>query len=249
MGNKTPFPWLGAISAGSGIIGALSNIGARKKEHKRNIDLWRMNNEYNHPSSQMARLREAGLNPNLIYGDSVSGASGTSSSPPPTAEHRTANIGNPIANYQRVESTKLQNDNLRAQNTVLQADADLKAVQAIKTALEGDIKGIDKDVAEETINNRIIKIQAESETAFDKNRLHKQQTQMNLFTKKQQTILKQGNYMERIRKMAQNAQNLTNSEKLSELRQLEIQLKKDNAEYFQANAIIDIVGKLLGLRK
>ncbi len=29
---------------------------------------WAMQNEYNHPSSQMARLRAAGLNPNLVYG-------------------------------------------------------------------------------------------------------------------------------------------------------------------------------------
>ena len=29
---------------------------------------WTRQNEYNSPTSQMARLREAGLNPNLVYG-------------------------------------------------------------------------------------------------------------------------------------------------------------------------------------
>ena len=39
---------------------------------------WRMQNEYNHPSAQMARLREAGLNPNLVYGK---GADATMAAP------------------------------------------------------------------------------------------------------------------------------------------------------------------------
>lgn len=36
----------------------------------RNLAMWRMNNEYNSPAAQMARYKEAGLNPNLIYGQS-----------------------------------------------------------------------------------------------------------------------------------------------------------------------------------
>ena len=36
--------------------------------------MWHRQNEYNTPSAQMARLREAGLNPNLVYGSgSVTG--------------------------------------------------------------------------------------------------------------------------------------------------------------------------------
>lgn len=33
-----------------------------------NIRLWNMQNEYNTPANQMLRFKEAGLNPNLIYG-------------------------------------------------------------------------------------------------------------------------------------------------------------------------------------
>lgn len=35
---------------------------------ERNIQAWRMQNEYNHPAQVMQRLKEAGLNPHLIYG-------------------------------------------------------------------------------------------------------------------------------------------------------------------------------------
>lgn len=43
---------------------------------------WRMQNEYNSPTAQMERLKEAGLNPHLVYGSGASGASGSSSGSP-----------------------------------------------------------------------------------------------------------------------------------------------------------------------
>ena len=49
----------------------ISNKGAKKREkgaRQHNIEMWNKQNQYNHPLQQMARLQEAGLNPNLIYG-------------------------------------------------------------------------------------------------------------------------------------------------------------------------------------
>ena len=37
--------------------------------YNRQIEMWNMNNAYNDPSAQMERLRQAGLNPNLVYGN------------------------------------------------------------------------------------------------------------------------------------------------------------------------------------
>lgn len=37
-------------------------------QRKNNLEFWNMQNAYNHPKMQMARLREAGLNPLLVYG-------------------------------------------------------------------------------------------------------------------------------------------------------------------------------------
>ena len=47
-------------------------------QNQYNIDMWQRNNEYNSPSAQMQRLKSAGLNPNLMYGQ---GSTGNSSSP------------------------------------------------------------------------------------------------------------------------------------------------------------------------
>ena len=38
-------------------------------QRKDTLSDWNMQNEYNSPSAAMERLRKAGLNPNLVYGD------------------------------------------------------------------------------------------------------------------------------------------------------------------------------------
>lgn len=40
------------------------------KQNQQQIDFWKMNNEYNAPFNQRARLEQAGLNPDLMYGGS-----------------------------------------------------------------------------------------------------------------------------------------------------------------------------------
>lgn len=69
----------------AGAIGAIGNFftggaSARKqyqyqsklmdKQNQQQIDFWKMNNEYNTPFNQRARLEQAGLNPDLMYGGS-----------------------------------------------------------------------------------------------------------------------------------------------------------------------------------
>ena len=74
------------IGAGMGIAqGITNNIGAssnQRKADRNNIKFWKMQNQYNDPVEQMTRLKKAGLNPNLIYGQSVAGATGNSGSAP-----------------------------------------------------------------------------------------------------------------------------------------------------------------------
>lgn len=39
----------------------------------KNVEMWKMQNEYNNPKNQMTRFKEAGLNPNLMYGKGTPG--------------------------------------------------------------------------------------------------------------------------------------------------------------------------------
>ena len=61
------------LSAGaSTLFKGLANNYASDRDWSRNAamnwQMWNATNEYNHPKNVMARYREAGLNPNLIYG-------------------------------------------------------------------------------------------------------------------------------------------------------------------------------------
>lgn len=46
-----------------------------EKAYQRSLNMWNLQNEYNSPTQQMARIRAAGLNPNLVYGNGVTGNS------------------------------------------------------------------------------------------------------------------------------------------------------------------------------
>lgn len=76
------------------IIGAAANAGSMFLNHQwqtdaadlnwsRQLEFWRMQNEYNTPAKQMERYRAAGLNPNLIYGSGSASAGNASGSPTP----------------------------------------------------------------------------------------------------------------------------------------------------------------------
>lgn len=92
---------------------------------------WTMQNEYNSPMSQMARLREAGLNPNLVYGkgaDNTSGAVRSSQAPAwnPKAPEVDINPGASLMLFYDLQMKQAQIDNLKVQNTVQLQEAMLK---------------------------------------------------------------------------------------------------------------------------
>ncbi|UPW41576.1 DNA pilot protein [Peromfec virus RodF8_52] len=75
-----------------GIINSVTNAKAQEKanqanmelakyQNDRNMELWNMQNAYNTPQAQMQRYEQAGLNPNLIYGQ---GSSGNAAAPEQT---------------------------------------------------------------------------------------------------------------------------------------------------------------------
>lgn len=103
------------------------------------LDDYHMQNEYNSPTAQMQRFRDAGLNPNLIYGQTNEGAT-VRSSDTPSWNPRTPTwdtLGNAprasLAAYYDVQLKEAQTDNLTAQNSVYVQDAALRAAQTAAT--------------------------------------------------------------------------------------------------------------------
>lgn len=67
-----------------------------EKNYERGLEMWNMTNAYNTPSAQMQRYAEAGLNPNLIYGQGTPGNS-SSSVPAYQPAKNELRISNPTA--------------------------------------------------------------------------------------------------------------------------------------------------------
>ncbi len=63
----------GLISGLSGLFGQSKQFKEQKKlinlQYEKNLEQWNRENEYNSPVKQMERLKEAGLNANLVYGN------------------------------------------------------------------------------------------------------------------------------------------------------------------------------------
>ena len=104
----------GLLTSAAGSI--ISNIGAKRRQQTaddKNIEFWKMQNQYNTPAAQMQRLKDAGLNPNLIYGSSPAGASGSAGSIAPSKAAPYA-IKDPTQSIAQMQLLEAQKDNLNA---------------------------------------------------------------------------------------------------------------------------------------
>lgn len=116
-----------AINAGSQSSNNQSQLSyAREMYDKQRADAladWNMQNEYNSPKAQMARFQEAGLNPNLIYGQMSNSPVVRTSSPQsynPTAPQ--VDLGNAVSQglfslsqYQDTQFKQVQTDLVKQQ--------------------------------------------------------------------------------------------------------------------------------------
>lgn len=126
-----------AIQAAPSIINGISTAITNRQQkkfalqqydiqRKDNLSDWNRQNEYNSPISQMTRLGESGLNPNLIYKNGATNQAGEVSraqmgSYNPQAPNFQLDIADTLNKYQNYENQKLQSDNLKQALQVAQA--------------------------------------------------------------------------------------------------------------------------------
>lgn len=76
----------GLLGAGTSVLSNILGNRVADQAAKRNFNyavrMWNMQNEYNTPKNQIARLKEAGLNPALMYNNAASGGTASSMSAP-----------------------------------------------------------------------------------------------------------------------------------------------------------------------
>lgn len=111
------------------------NLQLAKMQNEWNLQQWERENEYNNPLNQMARLKAAGLNPNLVYGNGA-GQSTAASSPSLTSGAPSSPVDMSLM-VQRPTVGQIMNQAL--QNRILQAQVDNTEAQTRKTLADADI--------------------------------------------------------------------------------------------------------------
>lgn len=113
-----------------------------KMYEKQKIDTranWDAQNAYNHPAQQMQRLKEAGLNPNLVYGKGADAMGGSIDNPSmPNRTEQTPQMSNPISasDILAAKSFNQNISNMKEQNRLIQAQTLKTISEAAKTDQE-----------------------------------------------------------------------------------------------------------------
>lgn len=144
--------------------------------------LWMMNNDYNSPKAQRARLEEAGFNPALMYGKS--GSTGNSGSPASGGQLSQSSF--PTFQFERglgvlekmydIQAKKAQADILKGDARIKDIDASMyenfeadgtlvrgKRGEYNKKIYEGSLKGKENRYMENYLKERNNKLRMESE--------------------------------------------------------------------------------------
>lgn len=110
------------------------------QQRQQSLADWTMQNEYNSPQAQMQRLKNAGLNPNLIYGkidnQSASVRSTDVKAWNPQAPKFELNAGQVMSSYFDTKMKVAQTNNLEVQNTNLALEALYKSALIDKVQSE-----------------------------------------------------------------------------------------------------------------
>ena len=167
------------IATGLDLIGNVFGNRARKREARRqrqfDLDMWNRQNAYNTPKMQMKRLKDAGLNPALMYGQGTTGnanqavkASVADMQNPLNSSGVASGIQLSLANsqkqllkanalsttlnaYLKTGGSKESATKYFAQNLEnLSADTQQKKEQALNTATERAGKIIDNEIKDKT---------------------------------------------------------------------------------------------------
>jgi len=253
-------------------IGAVSQGSMNKKTREWNekqyalqrenaLADWNMQNAYNSPEQQMSRLKAAGLNPNLVYGN---GATAMSSAPPRATESKAwqpkaplaeFNPGSVVGSYLDTQIKKQTLTNMDAQEKVLRQEALSRAADIIGKGISNNRSTLAYDIEQATRDNVIARsgvdldlqrnrtISEEWKSAYTAGSMNRLEKQIQLLgdqmavTKAQRDAIRQ---------------NIENAKKDGMIKQFEIELNKksitksDPAYLRMAKQLLDEIMKSYG---
>lgn len=192
-----PFPIAPILATGGALTNTIIGTAAQQKANEQNFDFQRQmydrqrqdaltdrafENDYNSPANQMARLKAAGLNPNMVYGNGASQVQSVST------RQATAPQGNAKSTFTPVDTggiidSLMVDKNMRkqdAETNLLEQQANVAKEQVMLTyanwmkSLNG-IDGIKLDNAKKVMDNYIQEHTMDVSIDMEKQKLKKLQ--------------------------------------------------------------------------
>lgn len=141
--SSVPASPVGGAVLGSapGIIGGVFNMFAARRERKFAREMWDAQNAYNTPAAQLARYKEAGINPAYGAGMASGNAAPMSNSAAVTARLDMPNVLASIGEYQSIKNAEIEGQRLT------------ELVNGAK--LDNAIKDLNRQFLDKTLNPRV----------------------------------------------------------------------------------------------
>lgn len=146
----------GAQDMQNSMLNGFNQAITQMAQNRYNYKMWTLQNEYNSPAAQVQRLKDAGLNPALVYGH---GNATVPSAQAPRVDLQPVKVENRLPEYisqsQNMQAQKLQMDNLKAQNEVILQEAALKAANLANLTARTARTQFDLGLSQELRNNSL----------------------------------------------------------------------------------------------
>lgn len=155
------------VSLGGNLLGSVLGSTSQGKAQKRAYEYWLKMQEYNSPKNQLARYREAGINPMYAMGNITAG-NATSSAETVAPKTDFSQLGNISADMINEENLAIARKNADTQRMAVEADIPLKKRESLK--MESEIDKLQAEIlktkaeeqkilSDENLNNEKIEYQ------------------------------------------------------------------------------------------
>lgn len=136
------------------------NMRLAEYQFDRNVDMWNLQNQYNNPQAQMERLKNAGLNPNLVYGSGTVTGNTTSNypqyqKPEYVSNLRALQLPLMISQFQNMEMKQAQIDLLQEQKQATRQETINKGITSNILQHDQVIRGLQSRLFGESFNYQL----------------------------------------------------------------------------------------------
>lgn len=137
-----------------------SNRELAEYAYSKDLEMWQKNNAYNTPASQMERLKNAGLNPNLIYGNGTVTGNTSASTPKYNAPRQEYNYQpeiDPMAMLSSYQNMAQQSQDIQYQKQKTETEfmnTWLTQTKQSNLMTDGQIRSVEYDYLMNTLNAR-----------------------------------------------------------------------------------------------